>query len=99
MQPIIKVENLTKRYSGLTALKGVSFEVNRGEIVGFLGPTGAGKSTTMRILSGFIPASAGSVMLAGYDVFGKDSLNVRNGTSVTCRKTIRCTWKCAWPNI
>lgn len=73
---MIKVENLTKRYAGVTALNGVSFEVNRGEIVGFLGPNGAGKSTTMRILTGFIPATSGSVSVAGYDVF-QDSLNVR----------------------
>ena len=46
MQPMINVENLTKRYAGITALDGVSFAVNRGEIVGFLGPNGAGKSTT-----------------------------------------------------
>ncbi len=76
MQPMIKVENLTKRYAGVTALSGVSFEVNRGEIVGFLGPNGAGKSTTMRILTGFIPASSGRVEVAGCDVF-EDSLEVR----------------------
>jgi ABC-2 type transport system ATP-binding protein len=77
MQPMIKVENLTKRYAGVTALSGVSFEVNRGEIVGFLGPNGAGKSTTMRILTGFIPASSGRVEVAGSDVF-EDSLEVRH---------------------
>jgi ABC-2 type transport system ATP-binding protein len=76
MQPMIKVENLTKRYAGLTALKSVSFEVQRGEIVGFLGPNGAGKSTTMRILTGFIPASSGRAEVAGLDVF-EDSLEVR----------------------
>ena len=76
MQPMINVENLTKRYAGVTALNGVSFTVNRGEIVGFLGPNGAGKSTTMRILAGFIPASAGRVQVAGFDVF-EDSLEVR----------------------
>jgi len=76
MQPMIKVENLTKRYAGVRALSGVSFEVGRGEIVGFLGPNGAGKSTTMRILTGFIPASSGRVQVAGCDVF-EDSLEVR----------------------
>ncbi len=76
MQPMIKVENLTKRYAGVTALSGVSFEVQPGEIVGFLGPNGAGKSTTMRILTGFIPASAGRVQVAGFDVF-ENSLEVR----------------------
>ena len=73
---MIKVEGLTKRYAGVTALHDVSFTVKRGEIVGFLGPNGAGKSTTMRILTGFIPASAGRVEVAGMDVF-EDSLAVR----------------------
>jgi ABC-2 type transport system ATP-binding protein len=73
---MIKVENLTKRYAGVTALAGVSFEVAPGEIVGFLGPNGAGKSTTMRILTGFIPASTGRAEVAGFDVFG-NSLEVR----------------------
>jgi len=76
MQPMIQVENLTKRYAGVPALNGVSFAVNRGEIVGFLGPNGAGKSTTMRILTGFIPASTGRVQVAGFDVF-ENSLEVR----------------------
>ena len=73
---MIKVEDLTKRFAGVTALNGVSFEVQRGEIVGFLGPNGAGKSTTMRILTGFIPASSGRVQVAGLDVF-ENSLEVR----------------------
>jgi len=76
MQPMIEVENLTKRYAGVTALNGVSFAVNRGEIVGFLGPNGAGKSTTMKILTGFIPATAGRVRVAGHEVM-EDSLAVR----------------------
>src|SRR6185503_922288 len=56
--PMIEVENLTKRYAGTTAVSGVSFRVERGEIVGLLGQNGAGKSTIMRILSGFMPATA-----------------------------------------
>src|ERR1043166_6317066 len=66
---MIKVENLTKSYSGFTAIDRISFEVNKGEIVGFLGPNGAGKSTTMRILSCFMPATAGRASVAGFDVF------------------------------
>jgi ABC-2 type transport system ATP-binding protein len=66
---MIEVSNLTKRYAGNTAVADVSFTVNRGEIVGLLGPNGAGKSTTMRILSCFIPASSGTVRVAGLDVF------------------------------
>jgi ABC-2 type transport system ATP-binding protein len=73
---MIRVENLTKRYAGFQALNGVSFEVKRGEIVGFLGPNGAGKSTTMRILTGFIPATGGQAEVAGLDVFDH-SLAVR----------------------
>ncbi len=76
MQPMIKVDNLTKRYAGVTALDNVTFEVKPGEIVGFLGPNGAGKSTTMRILTGFIPATAGRAHVAGVDVF-ENSLEVR----------------------
>jgi ABC-2 type transport system ATP-binding protein len=76
MQPMIRVENLTKRFAGVTALKNVSFEVKRGEVVGFLGPNGAGKSTMMRILTGFIPATAGRAVVSGVDVFD-NSLEVR----------------------
>ncbi|MEK0444759.1 MAG: hypothetical protein RLZZ399_80 [Verrucomicrobiota bacterium] len=68
---MIKVENLTKRYSGFTAIKDLSFEVKQGEVVGFLGPNGAGKSTTMRILTGYMPASSGRVSIAGFDIFAQ----------------------------
>lgn len=73
---MIEVRNLTKRYAGHTALADISFSVARGEIVGLLGPNGAGKSTTMRILSCFMPATSGTVRVAGYDVF-HDSEEVR----------------------
>jgi ABC-2 type transport system ATP-binding protein len=66
---MIEVKNLTKRYAGRTAVRDISFSVQRGEIVGLLGPNGAGKSTTMRILSCFMPATSGTVRVAGFDVF------------------------------
>lgn len=66
---MIQVENLTKRYGKYVAIDGVSFEVAKGEILGFLGPNGAGKTTTMRVLAGFFPASEGRARVAGYDVF------------------------------
>jgi ABC-2 type transport system ATP-binding protein len=69
--PMIEVRNLTKRYAGHTAIQGLDFEVARGEIVGLLGLNGAGKSTTMRILSGFIPATGGTARVAGFDVFSQ----------------------------
>src|SRR5215470_13377602 len=73
---MIEVQNLTKHYGPVTAIRDVSFNVAPGEIVGFLGPNGAGKSTTMRILACFMPASSGSARVAGYDVF-QQSLEVR----------------------
>src|SRR6476619_4745210 len=73
---MINVEHLTKKYSGVTAISDLSFEVGKGEIVGFLGPNGAGKSTTMRILSSFMPATSGRALIAGHHVF-KASLKAR----------------------
>ena len=73
---MIEASALTKRYGSLRALDKVSFEVHRGEVVGFLGPNGAGKSTTMRILTCFISASAGTAKVHGFDVFD-DPLEVR----------------------
>lgn len=69
MEPMIEVRELTKRYAKYTAVNDVSFQVARGEIVGLLGPNGAGKSTILRILSGFMPATSGTVRIAGFDVF------------------------------
>jgi ABC-2 type transport system ATP-binding protein len=66
---MIQVENLTKRYAGFTAVRDVSFQVSKGEIVGFLGPNGAGKSTTMRMLTGYLPPTSGSARIAGFDIF------------------------------
>ena len=73
---MIQVENLTKKYSGFTAIEDITFEVAKGEIVGFLGPNGAGKTTTMRILSGYLPATSGRASIAGFDVF-EQSLQAR----------------------
>lgn len=66
---MIEVTDLTKRYPGRTAVDHVSFAVTRGEIVGLLGANGAGKSTILRILSCFMPATSGSARVAGFDVF------------------------------
>src|ERR1700682_6181326 len=73
---MIKVENLTKRYAGQTAIQDLNFEVGKGEIMGFLGPNGAGKSTTMRILSSFLPPTSGRASIAGFDIF-EQSLQAR----------------------
>jgi len=73
---MIQVRNLTKRYGSLLAVDNISFDVERGGVVGFLGPNGAGKTTTLRILSCYHPATSGSASVAGFDVF-KDSMEVR----------------------
>ncbi len=65
---MIKVEGLTKRYARTVAVDNISFEVEKGQIVGFLGPNGAGKTTTMRILTCFLPPSEGKANVAGFDV-------------------------------
>jgi len=65
---MIIVKELTKRYAHTVAVDHISFEVAKGQIVGFLGPNGAGKTTTMRILTCFLPPSAGTASVAGFDV-------------------------------
>jgi len=65
---VIKVEGVSKRYARFTAVDNVSFEVAKGQIVGFLGPNGAGKTTTMRMLTCFLPPSEGKASVAGFDV-------------------------------
>jgi len=65
---VIEVADLKKDYGPVAALRGVSFQVGRGEVVGFVGPNGAGKSTTLRILTGYIGATSGSVRIAGFDI-------------------------------
>ncbi len=65
---MIKVEGLTKRYARKIAVDNISFEVAKGQIVGFLGPNGAGKTTTMRVLTCFLPPTAGKASVAGFDV-------------------------------
>ncbi|HUJ20387.1 MAG TPA: ATP-binding cassette domain-containing protein [Bryobacteraceae bacterium] len=65
---MIKVEGLTKRYARTIAVDDISFEVEKGQIVGFLGPNGAGKTTTMRVLTCFLPPTTGTAQVAGFDV-------------------------------
>ena len=65
---MIEITNLSKRFGELTAVDGVSFQVVRGDVLGFLGPNGAGKSTTMKMITGFIAPDAGSVVVGGDDI-------------------------------
>jgi ABC-2 type transport system ATP-binding protein len=66
---VIHVSNLTKYFGDYPAVRNVSFDVPRGQVVGFLGPNGAGKTTTMRILAGFLTATSGRAVIDGFDVF------------------------------
>jgi ABC-2 type transport system ATP-binding protein len=65
---MIRIENLVKSFGAKRAVDGISFEVARGEVLGFLGPNGAGKSTTMRMVTGFMPPTSGRVSVGGHDV-------------------------------
>jgi gliding motility-associated transport system ATP-binding protein len=65
---MIRIENLVKSFGTKRAVDGISFNVERGEVLGFLGPNGAGKSTTMRMVTGFMPPTEGKVSVGGYDV-------------------------------
>ena len=65
---MIEVENLTKRFGGMTAVDHLTFTVKKGEVLGFLGPNGAGKSTTMRMITGFLPPTSGSIQVCGTSV-------------------------------
>ncbi|WP_299990582.1 gliding motility-associated ABC transporter ATP-binding subunit GldA [uncultured Pontibacter sp.] len=72
----VEVKNLTKLFGSQRAVDDISFSVSQGQILGFLGPNGAGKSTTMKIATCYLPPSAGTVLVAGYDVL-QDPIAVR----------------------
>ena len=86
---MICAERLSKHYGSSQAVRGISFEVNKGEVVGFLGPNGAGKSTTMKMLTGFLKPSSGIArMLAST---WPTIPWPRGPASATCQKTPPCT--------
>src|ERR1035437_7860007 len=78
METVIKTENLTKRFGDFIAVDSISFEVRAGEIFGFLGANGAGKTTAMRMLCGLSKPSSGIATVAGFDVYSKPELIKRN---------------------
>ena len=70
---LVRVRDLRKSYGAIRALDGISFEVSRGDILGFLGPNGAGKTTAMKLITGFLEPDSGTVVVGGHDV-GRDPL-------------------------
>ncbi|MFZ5948341.1 MAG: ABC transporter ATP-binding protein [Stygiobacter sp.] len=75
---VIKVENLTKRFGDFTAVNQISFEVNKGEIFGFLGANGAGKTTAMKMLIGILNPTSGKANVAGFDIYNQPEQIKRN---------------------
>ena len=73
---MIKFVNVTKKYNDFLAVDDLSFEVKKGEIVGFIGPNGSGKTTTMKLISGIIKKTSGSIYVNDYDI-EKDSLKIK----------------------
>jgi ABC-2 type transport system ATP-binding protein len=80
---MIKVDHLSKVYGNRVAVWNVSFNLNKGEVLGFLGPNGAGKTTTMRMLTGFIPPSSGTATVAGFDI-AEEPLRVKEEIGYLC---------------
>lgn len=106
---VISVNNLTKTYGSVNAVDGISFSVEKGSLIGFLGVNGAGKSTTINIMSTLLEPNSGSVEICGFDI-KKDSRKVREKTGIVyqnnilddlltvkenllCRGTLRCADK------
>ncbi len=86
---MIEVQHLTKRYGPFTAVDDVSFNVGKGEILGFLGPNGAGKTTTMRILTGYMPPTEGRARWRASTC--RSSRSKPSSASATCRRRRRST--------
>ena len=75
---ILEVKNLTKKFSGLTAVNDMSFEINRGEFVGLIGPNGAGKTTIFNMISGFEKPSSGTIRFNGQDITAMKPFKIVN---------------------
>src|SRR5205823_8744223 len=73
---LVQVDHLTKKYGDVAAITDVTFSAEKGEILGFLGPNAAGKTTTMRIVTGFMPPTSGTASIAGFDIL-EESLEAR----------------------
>ena len=82
-ETILKIEDLQVRYGGIEAVKGISFDVQQGQIVTLIGSNGAGKSSTLRTISGLVKPSGGKITFQGEDITGKDPTQIVT-QGVTC---------------
>ena len=96
--PVIKVENLTRRFNGFTAVDSVSFEVGRKEIFGFLGPNGAGKTTTISMLCTLLKPTSGRATLNGFDI-GSQQDAVRQSIGIVFQDPTLDDQLTAWENL
>ena len=85
MENAIEIKNLTKKFGDFVAVNNISFNVKKGEIFGFLGPNGSGKTTVIRLLIGLLDASSGSGNVLGYDII-KDNAEIRKHTGYMSQK-------------
>ena len=97
-ETVIKVDNITKRFGSFTAVDNISFEVEKGEIFGFLGANGAGKTTAMRILCGLSIPTSGSGMVAGFDI-AKQSEQIKRNIGYMSQKFSLYDDLKVWENI
>lgn len=98
MSVVIQTENLTKRFGDFTAVDAVSFEVQAGEVLGYLGPNGSGKTTTMRMLLGLLLPSDGRAQVLGYDV-ANDAEAIRERVGYMSQKFALYDELSAWENL
>jgi len=89
MTPFLEVEGLTKSFGGLTAVNTVSFQVDRDEIVGLIGPNGSGKTTLVRLIAGALKSDAGSVTFRGEDIAGQSSWEIVKKGIVATHQVVR----------
>lgn len=87
--PILKVENLVKRFGGITAVDDVSFEIQQGEIVGLIGPNGAGKTTLIRLIMNVLKPASGKVIFKGEDITGEDTASIVNKGLVMTSQVVK----------
>jgi drug efflux transport system ATP-binding protein len=97
-EPLIRVENLTRRFGDFVAVDHISFSANAGEIVGYLGPNGSGKTTTIRMLLGLLKPSEGSALVLGFDAF-RQSEQVRSRVGYMSQKFALYDDLTVWENL